>query len=135
MSEKDSMKKNRSSDKGVSLEDELILEFDKYQFKNNRGETIEIPSKDIKLYKIIQDFPDFNSHTKAIKLQLKYCDPLADGNGAIEQAVQDGYLEIVNILLEDGRVDPSEDDNYIIAEAAYGGHLPIIERLLEDPRV
>ena len=51
------------------------------------------------------------------------------------EACVNGYLPVVERLLEDSRVDPSAYDNHAIKWASQNGHLPVVERLLGDGRV
>ena len=62
-------------------------------------------------------------------------DPSIDNNYAIGVASQNGYLDVVNRLLEDNRVDPSAIHNYAIRMASENGHLDVVNKLLEDDRV
>lgn len=68
-------------------------------------------------------------------------DPSFLDNKLIRWAARSGQLEIVNLLLKDGRVDPSTrrdaDGKYDgpLRKAAKFGRLCIVERLLEDARV
>ena len=56
-------------------------------------------------------------------------------NYAIRQASMNGHIEIVRLLLKDGRVDPSDLNNWAIREASIYGHTDIVKLLLDDPRV
>lgn len=66
-------------------------------------------------------------------------DPLEfDKNGIhnlLSFSSENGYLEIVKLLLEDEQVDPSDDNNYALKLACESGHLEIVRLLLEDKRV
>ncbi len=62
-------------------------------------------------------------------------DPTNEDNYPIRLASEQGYLNIVNLLLQDPRVDPSASDNYALQFASANGHLGVINRLLEDSRV
>ena len=87
---------------------------------------------------------DVNSFEEVVKYGLKDevkrlmdkgVDPSDANNGAIRLASENGYIEIVKLLLEDKRVDPSDDDNYAIRRASDNGHLEVVELLLQDKRV
>jgi ankyrin repeat protein len=54
---------------------------------------------------------------------------------AFEYSCCFGYLEIVELLLNDSRVDPSDDNNQAIRKACCFGHYKIVELLLNDSRV
>jgi len=59
----------------------------------------------------------------------------ASPSGYIIWASADGFLPVVERLLQDVRVDPSVRHNYPITAASSNGHLPVVERLLQDERV
>ncbi|KAJ3020587.1 UNVERIFIED_CONTAM: hypothetical protein HDU68_010111 [Siphonaria sp. JEL0065] len=46
-----------------------------------------------------------------------------------------GHLEILDMLLVDGRVDPSADGNRTVRSAAANDRVNVVARLLQDPRV
>jgi hypothetical protein len=50
-------------------------------------------------------------------------------------AVNNNNLDIVDILLGDGRVDPCFDDNLALITAIHKQHKEIVLRLIQDPRV
>ncbi|PRP73606.1 serine/threonine-protein phosphatase 6 regulatory ankyrin repeat subunit B-like [Planoprotostelium fungivorum] len=56
-------------------------------------------------------------------------------NEPLLNAVSKGHREIVNILLNDGRVDPSGDDNRALISACRNGFTSIVQILLADRRV
>jgi len=74
-------------------------------------------------------------------------DPTTNNNLAIQLASQNGYTEIVKLLLQQlhlkpgfagPKVDPTADNNYAILSASENGHLKIMRLLLQhgaDPRV
>ena len=64
-------------------------------------------------------------------LLLFDCDPLTN-NAAIRVAAQNGHIDVVDRLLQDGRVDPSADDNFAIRIAYAKGHVAVVDRLLQD---
>jgi hypothetical protein len=70
-----------------------------------------------------------------VRFIVKDVDPLANHQAAFANAVDKGYSEIVQILLEDGRIDPSENGNAALELACGRGHALIVELLLQDPRV
>lgn len=54
---------------------------------------------------------------------------------AIDLAARAGHVEVVRLLLKDGRINPGADDNYAIRWAARRGHTEVVRLLLEDGRV
>jgi ankyrin repeat protein len=54
---------------------------------------------------------------------------------AMESACAFGHLEIFNRIIQDHRVDPSDNDNRAVYLATREGHLNVVNRLLEDYRV
>jgi len=67
-------------------------------------------------------------------------DPSADDHNSIKLASQEGYLDVVKVLLADTRLspdkpDPSADDNYAIRWASQNGHVEVVKVLLADSRV
>ena len=62
-------------------------------------------------------------------------DPSANNNEAIRCASVDGFVAVVNRLLQDPRVDPSANNNEAIRYASSDGHQAVVNRLLQDPRV
>jgi hypothetical protein len=50
-------------------------------------------------------------------------------------AIQHGHADVVEVLLQDGRVDPTADNNYSIFLASLYGHVKVVEVLLQDGRV
>ncbi len=65
----------------------------------------------------------------------KGVDPTVSYDRAINRAVIDGNLEMVKMLLKDGRVDPSSQLNAPIKNASKKGYLDIVKELLKDDRV
>jgi hypothetical protein len=57
------------------------------------------------------------------------------GKGSIGSAAKFNRLEIVRLLLEDGRVNPKHRHNYAIRVAAENGFKEIVQLLLTDKRV
>jgi ankyrin repeat protein len=73
---------------------------------------------------------------KKVKLLIAdNVDPSTDYNYAIRLASNNGYTEIVEILLKDKRVNPSTDYNYAIGKASENGYIEIVKLLLADVRV
>jgi hypothetical protein len=62
-------------------------------------------------------------------------DPSIENNYAIRWASENGYTEIVELLLNDSRVDPSAEDNQAIKLACKFKKIEIVKLLLEDSRV
>lgn len=50
-------------------------------------------------------------------------------------ALRNNHVEIVELLLNDGRIDPGSFDNVALRAASASGYLDIVNLLLEDPRV
>ena len=76
------------------------------------------------------------NNLRLVKWLLKQgVDPSDCSNYAIREASENGYLEIVEILLQDPRVDPSDCNNYAIGLASENGHKEVVEILLRDSRV
>ena len=76
-----------------------------------------------------------NGNLEKVQQMLSIYDPSADYNWAIRTASENGYTEIVKLLLEDQRVDPSDDENEAIIYACANGHTEVVRLLLADPRV
>ena len=77
-------------------------------------------------------------NTKTIKCLLENtCFDLSviGGKWAIGHASENGYLGVVQLLLQDKRVDPSAANNWAIRLASENGHLEIVRLLLQDKRV
>uniref|UniRef100_A0A6C0JWZ0 Uncharacterized protein n=1 Tax=viral metagenome TaxID=1070528 RepID=A0A6C0JWZ0_9ZZZZ len=70
-----------------------------------------------------------------VKQLLPFVDPSREDNWSIRVASQDGYVEIVRLLLEDPRVNPADYLNWSIDWASRNGHTEVVRLLLEDPRV
>lgn len=62
-------------------------------------------------------------------------DPTVDNNYAVIGAAERGYLEMVKLLLEDGRANPSEYNNIAIQNVAETGKIEMMQLLLKDGRV
>jgi ankyrin repeat protein len=52
-----------------------------------------------------------------------------------EHSCNNGYTDVVELLLQDKRVDPSVRNNYAIRWASKYGHTDVVELLLQDKRV
>ena len=48
---------------------------------------------------------------------------------------ENGYVEVVKLLLQNNCVDPSNCSDYIIREASRNGHVEVVKFLLQDNRV
>lgn len=57
-----------------------------------------------------------------------------DRNNALNNAAQNGHVDVVELLLGDPRVDPAAHDHAAIVFAASRGHLYVIDLLLADGR-
>lgn len=63
-------------------------------------------------------------------------DPVSAESDAVECAVMSGCLDVVRVLLEDGRVDPSGGgENAALMEACVNGDLGMVQLLMGDTRV
>ncbi len=62
-------------------------------------------------------------------------DPSADNNLPIQVASEQGYLNVIERLLQDPRVNPGDNGNMSIINAIYKGHLNVAKRLLRDQRI
>lgn len=84
-----------------------------------------------------QDMVDNNQPEKLIEL-FKFSEsfnPSILDNEAIKYASENGYAEIVAILLKDKRVDPTAQLNCAIGVASEYGYLDVVEILLNHPSV
>jgi hypothetical protein len=54
---------------------------------------------------------------------------------ALNSAVKNGHVDVVDYFLRHAMFDPSAGDNIAVRMAAYCGHLAVVERLLQDKRV
>ena len=61
-------------------------------------------------------------------------DPSASENAALYAAVRQGDVDILKLILADGRVDPAEADSHALHLAAEGLHLNAVMVLLRDGR-
>ena len=50
-------------------------------------------------------------------------------------AISHGAVEVVRVLLIDGRIDPRRDSNFCITEATLANQHTILEVLIQDTRV
>ena len=60
---------------------------------------------------------------------------IEDVDVVFEKAVENDYVEVVELLLKDERVNPAAEDDYAIGVAAKNGHEKVVELLLKDKRV
>ena len=74
---------------------------------------------------------------KIVELLLEKVDPnqVASGDSPLVCAIEFERVEVVRVLLEDGRIDPSDSCNAALAAARCEGNLDIINMLLQDGRV
>ena len=61
-------------------------------------------------------------------------DPTIKYNLAIRFASETGYVDIVEVLLQDGRADPTAENNEAINFASSNGHTKVVALLLQDGR-
>src|SRR3989304_3571773 len=73
--------------------------------------------------------------TRVRQLIVAGVDPVANDNYVIRWASHYGYLEVVQLLLQDPRVNPAANDNQAIRIASQNGHLEVVRLLLQDPRM
>ena len=62
-------------------------------------------------------------------------DPGIPWNRALMSAVGGNHLDIVDLLLKDGRVDPREHNQEALTVAIFEGNLGIVDRILQDARI
>lgn len=86
-----------------------------------------LSNKDLALYTLVN-----KRFCKVVRLCMY---PTLDDNRAICWASENGVLEAVRYLLEDGRVDPSVRHNYPLVMACWNGYHEIVHLLLQDKRV
>ncbi|KAJ3226443.1 hypothetical protein HDU81_007323 [Chytriomyces hyalinus] len=63
------------------------------------------------------------------------CNVTRDNSAAFRQAVEDGNVEGVVLLLRHADTDPNADNHFALKKASELGYIEIVERLLKDPRV
>ena len=68
-----------------------------------------------------------NGKIDIVKQLLPQVDSSAQDNYAIRWAAENGYKDIVELLLRDSRVDPSANDNEAIRLATCNVHKDIVE--------
>jgi hypothetical protein len=56
-------------------------------------------------------------------------------NYSIKYVSQNGYIDVLKILLKNKKINPAVDDNYPLVIASKFGHSQIIELLINDPRI
>ena len=49
--------------------------------------------------------------------------------------LEEGHIEVVQLLLQDSRVDPSAKNNRAILAASQNGHTKVVQLLIADERV
>jgi len=60
---------------------------------------------------------------------------LALGSYCLRIACESGHIEVVRLLLRDGRIDVRAHNDEAFRKACYGGHFEIVELLLNLPGV
>jgi ankyrin repeat protein len=87
----------------------------------------------------LKTFCDHAAHGRLAIVQemLESGDVLFEGNEfiALERAVENGHVDVVDCLLRNAMFDPSARDNSAVRLAAERGHLAVVDRLLQDERV
>jgi ankyrin repeat protein len=74
-------------------------------------------------------------HLELTKFLLSIgADPTANESCSVRMASHNGHLEIIEILLQDGRADPAVRNNWPIKRASENGHSDVVEALLQDGR-
>ena len=74
-------------------------------------------------------------YLEAVRLLLKRVNPDDGYNTAIRRASTYGHVEVVRMLLKDGRFDPSVFNNRAIRWASTRGHVEVVRELMKDERV
>ena len=69
-----------------------------------------------------------------VKILLSYSISSSHCDDAIRWASEEGYVEVVKLLLQDRRANPAARANYALREAAENKHLKVLKLLLEDGR-
>ena len=68
-------------------------------------------------------------------LKKKDIDMHNNNYNALVFACENGYIDIVELLLKDGRTNPAYDYNYSIFQASRYGEVEVVKLLLKDKRV
>lgn len=76
-----------------------------------------------------------NNWARAARLALRrgYGDPSGEDNYVFTWACQQGYADLITILLADPRVDPVGNDHRAFQTACACGHKDVLRTLLADP--
>jgi hypothetical protein len=74
-------------------------------------------------------------YSSLVSYLIKHIDPTFNNQIAFVNAVTKGHSEIVQILLDDGRIDPADNGNAALELACGYGHASVVQLLLEDSRV
>lgn len=69
------------------------------------------------------------------ELYPRWRNPGFDYNYILTEAAEHGHIDVIELILRDGRVDPSSSENCAVWWACASGHLEIVKILLNDPRV
>jgi hypothetical protein len=106
--------------------------------KHERFESLELLLDD---YRIDPNIPDHEPlrfsirerHTRVVNILSRHhrVNVSYDQDNAFVKACEYGYLDIVDILLKNGRIDPTANNNLALRSATPN----IIARLLDDPRI
>ena len=69
-----------------------------------------------------------------VLIELGY-DPSDGNSAALLYAAQGGHIDVVKLLLEDGRSDPSTGDNWPLVKMITENEIEWVQKLLSDPRI
>jgi hypothetical protein len=74
-------------------------------------------------------------YVNIVELLLTVCDPRSWNSFSLTEAVLNGHLEVVKLLVSDPRIDPAVNNNLALQQAAFRGHTEIVRFLVADERV
>lgn len=77
-----------------------------------------------------------NGYTRTVSalLPVESVDPTGEGDIGLLYAARNEHVDVVRLLLRDGRSDPTKCDNYALVSACKYGHLEVVQLLLADGR-
>ena len=112
---------------------------DKKEILNEYGQYLNTYSKEYIKSKIdIDDITEVSQYgflDEVKRLIQQGVDPSDKDNLPIRLASENGYIDVVKMLLQDPRVDPSGRNNEAIRWSSENGHIEVVRELLKDPRV